>query len=65
MKLFENPLHDEFDGWPLGLLGADGGVVGEAAAIVAAVTKPDDDTFVAAWTAAADRHVNEAKQAER
>jgi uncharacterized protein YbaA (DUF1428 family) len=47
------------------LLGAGGGIVGEVAAFAAAVSKPDDDTFVSAWTAAADRHVNEAKQAER
>ena len=65
MKLFDEPLHDEFASWPLGLLGADGGAVGEVTAIAAALTAPDDDAFVSAWTAAADRHVEEGEQAER
>ena len=64
MKLFDDPLHDEFAGWPIGTLGPDGGAVGEVAAIAAALTAPDDDEFVAAWIAAADRHVAEAEQAE-
>jgi len=53
VKLFDEPLHDEFASWPLGLLGADGGAVGEVTAIAAALTAPDDDAFVSAWTAAA------------
>jgi hypothetical protein len=65
VKLFDDPLHDEFASWPLGLLGADGGTVGEVAAIAAALDRPDDDAFVSAWTAAADRHVDEGEQAER
>ncbi len=65
MKLFDDPLHDEFASWPLGLLGPDGGAVGEVAAIAASLTSPDDDVFVSAWTAAADRHVQEAEQAEK
>jgi pimeloyl-ACP methyl ester carboxylesterase len=65
VKLFADPLHDEFASWPLGLLGADGGAVGEVAAIAAALSAPGDDAFVAAWTAAADRHVEEGEQAER
>jgi pimeloyl-ACP methyl ester carboxylesterase len=65
VKLFDDPLHDEFASWPLGLLGADGGAVGEVAAIAAALDRPDDDAFVSAWTAAADRHVDEGEQAER
>jgi hypothetical protein len=63
VKLFDDPLHDEFASWPLGLLGPAGGAVGEVAAIAASLTSPDDDAFVAAWTAAADRHVEEAEQA--
>ena len=64
MKLFADPLHDEFSAWPLGLLGPAGGGVGEVAAIAAGLTAPDDDAFVEAWTAAADRHVEQAEQAE-
>jgi pimeloyl-ACP methyl ester carboxylesterase len=65
VKLFDDPLHDEFAGWPFGLLGADGGAVGEVSAIAASLTDPDDDAFVAAWTEAADRHVDEGEKAER
>lgn len=65
MKLFDDLLHDEFASWPLGLLGADGGAVGEVTAIAAALAPPGDDAFVSAWTAAADRHVAEGAQAEQ
>ncbi|HEY7562379.1 MAG TPA: alpha/beta fold hydrolase [Gaiellaceae bacterium] len=64
-KLFDDPLHDEFACWPLGLLEPDGGAVGEVAAIAASVTSPDDDAFVAAWLAAADRHMRGAEDAEK
>jgi pimeloyl-ACP methyl ester carboxylesterase len=62
MKLFDDPLHDEFAAWPLGLLGSDGGAAGEVTAIAAALTTPGDDAFVEAWTAAAERHLEEAEQ---
>ena len=63
MKLFDDPLHDEFASWPLGLLGADGGAVGEVAAIAASLTAPDDDAYVTAWIDAADRHVEAGEHA--
>jgi alpha-beta hydrolase superfamily lysophospholipase len=65
MKLFDDPLHDEFASWPLGLLGPGGGAVGEVAAIAASLPAPDDNAFVSAWTGAADRHVKEGEKAER
>ncbi|MGZ8578630.1 MAG: alpha/beta hydrolase family protein, partial [Actinomycetota bacterium] len=65
MKLFEDPLHDEFAMWPLGLIESDGGAVGEVAAIAAAMTTPDDQTFIAGWIDAADRHVEEGDTAHR
>jgi pimeloyl-ACP methyl ester carboxylesterase len=65
MKLFDDPLNDEFASWPLGLLEPDGGAVGEVGAIAASLSSPDDDAFVAAWIAAADRHVQAGEGAEK
>lgn len=65
MKLFDDPLHDEFAMWPLGLIEPDGGAVGEVVAIAKAMTAPDDQTFVTVWTDAADRHVEEGDAAHK
>jgi alpha-beta hydrolase superfamily lysophospholipase len=65
VKLFDDPLQDEFAQWPLGLLGSAGGAVGEVGAIAASMTAPDDETYVQAWIDAADRHVDEAGTARQ
>ena len=65
MKLFDDPLQDEFAQWPLALLESAGGAVGEVTALAASLTRPDDETFIKAWIDAADRHVDQAATARK
>lgn len=65
VKLFDDALQDEFAQWPLGLLGSAGGAVGDVVAVAASMTAPDDEAYLQAWIAAADRHVDEAATARK
>lgn len=64
MKLFEDPLHDDFAGLATGFVGSGAADVGEVVSIAA--TFPDgggDEEFFDVWSAAGDRHVAAADDA--
>jgi pimeloyl-ACP methyl ester carboxylesterase len=65
MRLFSNPLHDEFAGGALGFVPYGGPSIGELAALGQAVGDGDDDAFYRAFVAAADRLVAAADDKER
>ena len=56
MKLYDDPLHDEFARWALGFIPAGGGDLGDIDAIARQKTNPDDDEFFDIWSGAAQRH---------
>jgi alpha-beta hydrolase superfamily lysophospholipase len=63
MKLFTDPLHDEFARWALGFVPAGGADVGEIFAIAEHEQDPDDDEFFELWSGAARRHHDDAEAA--
>lgn len=60
---FSDPLHDEFGSWILGFVPYGGGTVGELAEIAGQVTAGDDGSFYEAFSAFADRLLDEADRA--
>jgi pimeloyl-ACP methyl ester carboxylesterase len=61
--MFKDILHDQLGAWPLGYIPYGGADVGEVAHIADQVGEGGDDAFYGAWTAAADRPVQEAEAA--
>jgi hypothetical protein len=56
VKLYADPLHDEFAKWALGFIPAGGADLGEILAIAGQAKDPDDDEYFEVWSAAAGRH---------
>ncbi len=61
IKLFADALHDEFASWALGFAPFGGADVGELRAIASQVKDGDDAGYYAAWSAAAQRHLDAAR----
>lgn len=65
MKIFADPLHDEFAAWATGFVTANGADYGEILAIADRLgPDADDDAFIAEWSAAAAAHTRLADEAE-
>lgn len=62
--IFKDALHDQLGTWPLGYIPYGGADYGEIEAIAHTVGDGDDTAFHDAWTAAADRMMNDAQSAE-
>lgn len=62
--IFKDALHDQLGTWPLGYIPYGGADYGEVEAIAQAVGDGDDTAFHDAWTAAADRMMENAQNAE-
>lgn len=56
MKLYADPLHDEFARWALSFIPAGGADLGEVLAIAAQKDDPSDDEYFELWDAAARHH---------
>src|SRR5271166_4269138 len=57
--LLKDPLHDQFACWALGYAPYGGADAGEVVAIARVIADGDDSAYYDAWTAAADRLVEE------
>ena len=59
MAYFDDPVHDEFASWILGLAPYGGGDVGEVELLATKVKAGDDDSFFDALSALARRRIDE------
>lgn len=64
VAIFKDVLHNELGIWPLGYIPYGGADYGEIEAIAQAVGDGDDSDFHDAWTAAADRMIEDGQRAE-
>lgn len=63
-KIFSDALHEQLGTWPIGYIPYGGADFGEVRSVAQAIGEGDDDAFHAAWTAAADRMMDEGRDAE-
>lgn len=63
-KIFSDVLHEQLGTWPIAYIPYGGADFGEVRSIAEAIGNGNDDSFHAAWTAAADRMMNEGHVAE-
>lgn len=62
--IFKDELHDQLGTWPLGYIPYGGADYGEITAIARTVGDGDDTAFHDAWTAAADRMLDDGQRAQ-